>query len=414
MLDADGGAPLDILMAEGNYPEGMVAKPNTRLYGGFSNDFLQRDGPILDGGPRVHETQLTGQLNPPFSCGCDCYSTVFVPGGTRGVVVDGLSVLPPDPPGGPGGCAVYIHGDAIVTVSNNYLRGPRLPGNLRVRGVQSMSGSVIIDGNLIDTTRSLYGGEYSTGIEFLYPTDGVGAVTNNRIRAAVGLILDRDPFRIPRVEGNRFEGNDLPGASTSGETVGVKCKGGHSLVMRNNVITPNRPLNANWDWTAGLAVSGSCRGLVEHNVIEGGTGAFESEAINLFGNGAPVPAAPLKIVDNLLTSGGGAYQQSVISEGSNGYAIVAHNTALIGVPISPSYSPKRVAVWQTSHTPVPGAVALAWPPSLRPDRFASAIGRTVPAGVVICSCTSRMLSLPCGSWHCVHSVGPTAGPGCAC
>ena len=55
------------------------------------------------------------------------------------------------------------------------------------------------------------------------------------------------------------------------------------------------------------------------------------------------------------------------------------------------------------------ADALAKLPSALPSRPSKRIGRSAPWTVWMMSRTSRMLSVPCGSWHCAHGMVSPGG-----
>ncbi|MBI5508659.1 MAG: right-handed parallel beta-helix repeat-containing protein [Deltaproteobacteria bacterium] len=334
--DANGSEAMDILIAEGTYDEGLDIKPQVRLFGGYASDFLSQDGALLGAAPRLHETKLTGVTPPPFTAGIDCYSTIYVGPGRTGVVIDSLTLWSPDGANS-NNCAVYIQGGAAATVTNCHLRGARAATNKGIRGVQSFSGTVTLEGNLVEA-KSLYAGSYSTGVAFVTPaTDGTPVIRNNLFRTSVGLTMARGTFPLPIVEDNVFAGYDEPGAPVNAGATGVECVSGHSLQMRRNVIRQGRPWNNN-DTSTGLAMVGGCSGLVEHNIIDGGGGHYGSLALWLSGG----TSTPLRIINNLLSAGSGMTHQRLIAGDNNAPTVIlAHNTCLVGTELGPSYPISR-------------------------------------------------------------------------
>ena len=243
-------------------------------------------------------------------------------------------------------CAAYIRWNASIAITNSHLRGPASGGQRKSHGLQTYSGDVVLDSNLIEARGGQAGTSFA--VDFVYGgTAGVGSITNNHLIAATGLVLDRDPLALPLVQGNLIDGWNDPDAATNGYIAGVQCLGGLDLIFRNNVVRPNRPFTANYG-TAGFLKSGSCAGLIENNVIEGGRGASSSVAIGLKDGSSN--GTPMLIINNLLSAGAGSSAQTVIggytlnsTSGASPTIIIAHNTILTGVAVALS-SPTRVAI----------------------------------------------------------------------
>ncbi len=373
MVDAWAASDMDIYVSEGTYAPTAAARPNgcgncgsaqaftqglvvpshTRLYGGYSDDFLTRDVPIMDSTQhavaRQYETIIQGFLNALDYIVADSnsdFAAVVTQTGTSAITLDGFTIEPVPPAPTDGRVAgVYFSTASGGTLNNNHIHscpvtGGSSPVGMAVDAREDGAG-LFITNNWLDPTSS--GGELGVNAE----SPGGGAepltISGNLITSAKGIFVFQNdvatitsPQPLVDIEHNRIIGDPSPALSFSGNETGFECDGAANLKFLDNYVQPS---SATYDFatSTALLVNFSCFGIIANNVFDGGVNSQHSNGISI---GGTIPLAPggqiqsLLVSNNIIFAGMGTDQRTAInwfgSGGAlaNGDIIVAHNDVL--------------------------------------------------------------------------------------
>ncbi|MCC6807417.1 MAG: Ig-like domain-containing protein [Deltaproteobacteria bacterium] len=347
LADADGINTMDIHIAQGTYlpvplprpggcnncgnandsPNGLVLKSKVRLYGGYASDFLSRDPAPVDNAllrpiAPLHETIINGNLNSedyeaaPFDSQACRTALAFLPA-AQGVVIDGVTIQPVIPPSGRR-CGVHISRWTNVTIANSRVRagpyGSGGGGNLSM-AIQMRCGAAVTITRSDIQPRSDHADELALYADCLNRVSTT-TLTDNYIGSGQGILVSAQNVSSvmqpqPKfvIDHNRIEGNLNPGAPTDKSVVGVRCSDHADLQLTNNVITPGLVAFGPYGSIA-IDKLGSCQGIVDGNIIDGGTNVQTSLAVQLEG---PVLGGQAFVVsNNLISAGRGSAERRAI------------------------------------------------------------------------------------------------------
>jgi hypothetical protein len=335
------------------YTQGLVLPGNTRLFGGYSDDFLARDLPVVDATQhsvaRQYETIIQGDLyteDYEHTGGGydsqDCHTAVTFTYGSGGNLLDGVTIEMVGAEA-TSHCGIYIGRYVGATINNCHIRSSH-PSTGTPWAVAMRCGQpVTLSNNWIDPN-----GENSNEVGVYTPCGTFGTpvtITGNLITSVQGLIIseNNDAPSLPvqplfLIDHNRIIGDPSPSAVIGGGAVGVSCGGATRLQFTHNFVQPTFPAYQGVGTLAFLS-GDHCFGTVSDNTIDGGVNSSASVAMQIGGVvPLPQPSEPMNTFvfsNNIISAGLGSGQRTaLVWSGSNPDAsssaelIFAHNDFL--------------------------------------------------------------------------------------
>jgi len=297
-LSTPSTKPLDVLIAQGTYPEGINLPSSVRLFGGYAADFQSRDpGPRT--GPAAHETIFTGTVNVRGSV----MSPAALYAGTHvtGASVDGLTLAPlPTSPSAEWIYGVYLDNDwssggtansgAAIALTNNRIYSAKVSSgqNFEYAVYSTCEAPQILDGNEIyglGTTSATE--DYGVLIHCGPYPPSIITVTNNLIRATNALRFDGGYAAATGLRdrlvmyGNTITGRVDAAAPTTTSVTAFTCTGGE-MEVHGNLFSPDRMPSSIINYTTtGADIDNACFGDFYANRVEGGRNCWTSRGMSV-------------------------------------------------------------------------------------------------------------------------------------
>ncbi len=258
------GFGVDVYVAAGHYPEGVMLVEGISLLGGYEDMTWTRD-------PIANDTAI---LVPNFA-------GVFAPGSiTRQTLLDGFRIqgASGSPPNPPGSAAISVAGSP--TISNNRIFGGNIVGGAAWNTQASVgiyvAGAIAAPGPLV-SGNSMAGGDSvdrSIGLLIDSPGPTVVEVSGNDIRGGGGLRSNgiADWSSGP---GTLFANNDISvGKANAGDAWGIAIQGA-ATIDKNRINADLAVVGSctnTQEWCGGI-VSFSSSTTITNNVVLGVAGA---------------------------------------------------------------------------------------------------------------------------------------------
>ncbi|MGC4117977.1 MAG: right-handed parallel beta-helix repeat-containing protein [Myxococcales bacterium] len=301
---------IDVLVAEGDYPEQLVVTAKTRLLGGYASDFLVRDR-------KAHPSRISPRYTgKPAEIYDNSFAAILLVDVDESTVVDGFYVEPQGELVGYEKQGIRVGGSARAIIRNNAIdpganAGPTV-------GIMVWGGEPTVEDNDIDDGQSTAADSVGVGVQ-----NAQAVIRGNRFTAKNAVtVMDA---------GAKIEGNTIRMKPVDGVRGLYLLRSTTGIEVLGNTFEPTGTALGT---THAIEITADSLVHVEGNRVHGGiasrTAAFYiADAV-----------AGVRILNNLVNAGQGGAGYHVAFEfncwycsGGIARATIASNTVFAGDPV---------------------------------------------------------------------------------